>query len=105
MAFTVKETTITMTRGDTVRIDIAISNYTPVDGDVIKFAVKKSYDDEDELITKYIDPEEMLLEILPSDTESLAFGRYVYDMELTTASGDVDTFVRKAILNISEEVG
>ena len=103
--FGIMGTTITITRGDTARIDVAIKNYTPTEGDRIKFAVKKDYEDETELITKYIDPEEMLLEIMPSDTKPLAFGRYVYDMELTTTNGDVDTFIRKAIFNVSEEVG
>ena len=47
----------------------------------------------------------MLLEIAPEDTEPLPFGRYVYDIELTTADGTVDTFISKAIINICEEVG
>ena len=99
-----------MTRGDTVRADIQIKNrdrtdYTPSENDRIKFAVKKDYTDDFELITKYIQPDEMLLEIDPEDTEALPFGKYVYDIELITEDGTVDTFISKAIINICEEVG
>lgn len=108
--YKIQGTTITMTRGDTLRADIQIKNrdrtiYTPTENDVIKFAVKQNYTDTEELITKYIQPDEMLLEIEPEDTETLPFGKYVYDIELTTEDGTVDTFISKAIINICEEVG
>ena len=59
-----------MTRGDTVRADIQIKNRdrtddAPSENDVIKFSVKKDYTDTEELITKYVQPDEMLLEIAP----------------------------------------
>lgn len=107
----IKDWTITMTRGDTVRIDLTIKvrgtsePYTPQEGDIIKFTVKADYADEEPLITKYIAIDEMVLELLPEDTKPLPFGRYVYDIELTTANGDVDTIIDKATLNIREEVG
>ena len=34
----------------------------------------------------------------------LPFGKYVYDIELTKATGEVDTFITKAILKLTEEV-
>lgn len=54
MSYSVNGTTITLTRGDTFMATVSITNpdgseYVPVDGDVIRFALKESYDDEDTL--------------------------------------------------------
>ena len=38
------------------------------------------------------------------DTAHIPFGKYVYDIELTKATGEVDTFITKAILKLTEEV-
>lgn len=46
----------------------------------------------------------MKLAIKPEDTKNLAFGKYVYDIELTKANGEVDTFITKAVFKITEEV-
>ena len=106
--YTVTGTTITMTRGDSVRIDLRIKNadgtdYTPDANDKIRFTVKKNYDGEN-LIHKFIRPDDLALYIEPEDTENLPYGYYVYDVELTDTDGIVDTIIRKARLNISEEV-
>lgn len=106
---TVKNSRITMTRGDTCRIKISLTDengdeYIPQEGDVIRFAAKKTYSDPEPLIFKTVPLDTMILEISPEDTKQLDFGTYVYDIQITLADGTVNTFVTKAQLKIEEEV-
>lgn len=107
--FTIDGTTINMTRGDTVCIEIGImtrsgETYTPVEGDTIRFAMKRRYKDPEPLLVIDIPFDTMLLTINPEDTSSFAFGSYKYDIEITKADGVVDTFIPRAEINILEEV-
>ena len=102
-------TTITMTRGDTLSLTVNIYDqeghaYAPDPGDAIRFAMKKDYEDAEPLIIKSIDPADFQLIVEPEDTKALEYGRYVYDIELTTASGVVDTFIANAVLKLTREV-
>lgn len=111
MSYFVKKTTITLTRGDTFKAQISIANkdgtpYEPQEGDSVRFAMKKHFTDPDSevLINKNIPMDTLILTLEPEDTKSLAFGEYVYDIELTTAAGEIDTFITNAILILTEEV-
>ena len=110
MSVVINGTTIRMTRGDTLKVIVGIKNpdgsdYTPIEGDSIRFAVKEYYLQSTPVIVKEIPTDTMLLWLEPSDTKSLKMPReYVYDIELTHANGDVDTFIANAELNITEEV-
>lgn len=109
MAFTIEGNTITLTRGDTLKAVVTPKykdgeDYVPAAGDVIRFALKRRYSDADVLIEKEIPTDTFLLHLEPNDTKALDFGRYVYDIELTYANGDVDTFIDRATFIISEEV-
>jgi hypothetical protein len=46
----------------------------------------------------------MILHLEPDDTKGLGFGEYVYDVELTFANGDVDTFINNARFSLVPEV-
>ena len=46
----------------------------------------------------------MLLQLTPDDTKSLEFGTYVYDIQITYSNGDVNTFLDKGTLKLTEEV-
>lgn len=110
-------TTITMTRGDTLRVQIAITRddepYVPVSGDAVNFYLKHAamngkrtaYKDENPLVSKTVPIETMILELLPTDTKTLDFGEYVYDLQITFENGTVDTFINNASLEIVPEVG
>ena len=111
MSYSVKKTTITLTRGDTFKAQISLTDsegqpYEPVEGDHIRFAVKKSYSDPDTevLIVKEVPIDTLILELEPLDTKELPFGEYVYDLQLTNAAGEVDTFIDRATLILTEEV-
>lgn len=102
-------TSIWMTRGDTLRATISMideegKEYTPVEGDVIRFAAKLHYLDAEPKILKIIPNDTLLLALDPEDTKDLLFGQYVYDIEITFADGVVDTFIAQARLYITEEV-
>ena len=100
---------IKLTRGDTARFTVLLEDdtgkaYTVQSDDVVTFTVKKDYADVDPLIEKkVIGGANFHLE--PADTKGLAFGRYKYDVQLTTADGDNYTVVDDKIFNITKEVG
>lgn len=109
MSYSVSGTTITLTRGDSFVADISITDqdgqpYIPVEGDAIRFAMKTSYEDVSPLLVKNIPIDTMKLILDPLDTKDLNFGKYVYDIELTKENGEVDTFITKAVMKITEEV-
>lgn len=109
MSFKVKKNTIYLTRGDTFKAHLTITNpdgteYTPVEGDTIRFALKENIEDEECLILREIPIDTMLLIIYPEDTKELEFGSYVYDIQLTKANGDVDTFITASKLKLTAEV-
>lgn len=109
MSFKVKRNIIFLTRGDTFKATLTINNpdgsvYTPVEGDKIRFALKENVEDEECLILRDIPIDTMLLVLYPEDTKSLEFGSYVYDIQLTKANGDVDTFITASKLKLTAEV-
>ena len=110
MASSLNGTTITLTKGDTFKRTLILRDkttgdpYIPIEGDVIRFAAKKRYQDEDCLIYVDIPINTMLLHIRPEMTKNLAVGNYVYDMQITFANGDIDTFIDRAKLILTEEV-
>lgn len=109
MSLQINGTTIRLTRGDSLKLVITPINfdgtdYEPDPQDRIRFAMKKNYGDKELLIEKNIPINNFLLQLEPSDTKSLKFGDYVYDVELTHANGDVDTYISEATFTIAKEV-
>jgi hypothetical protein len=109
MSYKISGTTITLTRGDTCAIDINIftqdgAKYQLQPGDTVRFAMKQNYSDASPLVVKEIDKQLMQIWLEPEDTKGLNFGNYVYDIQLTTADGIVDTFIPKGKLKLTEEV-
>lgn len=109
MSYNVSGTTITLTRGDTFSALITITDsdsnpYIPVSGDTVRFAMKSTYGDAEPLLMKDIPIDTLKLVIEPEDTKSLKFGAYVYDIQLTKVTGEVDTFIPMGKLKITEEV-
>lgn len=116
MSYKVSGNAIQLTRGDSFSAEIKLyqgqHQYTPEEGDVIRFAVKSpgmtagngDYLDDEPIILKEIDHETMTLELEPNDTKSLAFGEYVYDIEITFSDGTVDTFITASPFILTPEV-
>lgn len=105
---------ITMTRGDTLRIKVDITvdgeTYDPVDGDVVRFALKHDslnstkteFTDTEPLVLKVIPNETLILELEPEDTKSLGFGKYAYDIQITFTGGTVYTFISDKVVLTKE---
>lgn len=114
--YVVNGTTIKMTRGDTVIIQVSINRdgtaYTPVAGDKIRFAAKHTkfnskntqFTDLNPVIEKTIPYDTMVLRLDPNDTKGLEFGNYTYDIQITFEDGVVDTFIAEAQLVLLPEV-
>ena len=102
---------IRLTRGDTARLvtEPTIGEgeekqpYIVQKDDVLTFTVKKAYNDEP-LIEKKITGS-TLFHIEPKDTAELAFGKYKYDVQITTPDGDNYTFIDDSDFVITNEVG
>lgn len=115
MSVSIEDNRITMTRGDTLRLQITMGRdgeaYVPTEGDVIRFAVKHPTLNDSK--TEYVDPEPLLMKTIPTDTlmlelesedtKPLGFGRYDYDIQITFADGTVDTFISGS-LKLTKEV-
>lgn len=96
---------ITLTRGDTCAFDVEIktdsgSTYTPQEGDVITFTVKKDTKTADIIIQKT----GSTIVLNPADTRSLKYGSYLYDVTLTTISEAVYTIITPTEFILAEEV-
>lgn len=107
----ISNNTIHITRGDTLEVEIGISmedgtEYVPASGDVIRFALKSSYRDEEPLILRTIDNDTLILRLEAAETKQLPARNqaYVYDIELTTEDGTVDTFIAEGELYVMKEV-
>lgn len=108
----IKGKTIYLTRGDTAMFTITIyypgssnQEYTVQDGDVVYFTVRseaKKNNASDFLIQKRMVEGGITIE--PEDTEGLEYGEYLYDVEITTAGGVVNTIITASPFIIEEEV-
>lgn len=107
--YTIRDNKIKLTRGDTLLAIVTPTRngepYVPEQGDVIRFAMKhnemdiqkKRYIDPEPLVEITIPTDTLLLTIEPNDTKPYEFGVYAYDVEITFANGDVDTFISNTI--------
>lgn len=105
-----EDNTIHLTRGDTARFSIGRivntvtnTNYTPTEGDIVTMTVKKTVLQEDPCV-QIIVPGGGVLHIKPEDTKAMAFGKYVYDVQLTTVDGDVYTIIQPTTFDLQKEV-
>lgn len=101
--------TIKLTRGDTAYLTVDLTNgqgipYELKPDDILTFSVKRQpKTDVDCLIQKTITGENSF-HLEPLDTKNLSFGKYKYDIQLTTSSGDVFTVIEPSTFEIMEEV-
>ena len=100
---------IQLTRGDTARLTVDITDsegraYEVKETDMLTLAVKKNYEDDLPLIKKVIIGIN-IFHIAPEETKRLDFGKYKYDVQLTTADGDNYTIVADKVFTLTKEVG
>lgn len=101
--------TIELTRGDTAVLDVGIVNETTGEpygiqpADEVTISLKRHTSDPEPCLQKTVTGSGTL-HIKPEDTSRLYFGEYVYDIQLTTALGDVYTVCGPAVFEILPEV-
>ncbi len=105
--FSIDENTnvIKLTRGDYALFTINILDaddepYELLEGDVVRFTVKKNTKSNVPLIQKT----GTTIEILHDDTKDLKYGTYKFDCELTHANGEPDTFIEPTDFELTPEV-
>lgn len=109
MLYIMSDNTIRLTRGDTARLNVSITNdqtqagYDISETDELTFSVKKTVNDDTPLLQKVIKGHGVF-HIEPADTSGLAFGKYKYDVQIKNASGDVFTIIEPAVFEILAEV-
>lgn len=101
------ENNIYLTRGDTCELVCTITDdvgteYVLQSGDVLTFTIKVNCNTSDIIIQKVLTTNIISLE--PSDTSSLAYGAYWFDVQLTKAGGDIFTVIPPRRFNITPEV-
>lgn len=95
---------IKLTRGDTAYIEVELDScYQIQEGDTYTFSCKKRVSDS-EYAFKITWPAGEILQISPSDTKNLEFGKYLYDIQLDTVDGEVFTLIGPAEIRIMEEI-
>ena len=102
---TIRNNTITLTRGDTARIDLTLSKdgeSYDYSADTVVFSVKKTTSTPTYIMQKTVT--DGVIYIAPDDTENLSYGDYVYDVQLTTQSGDVCTVIPPSKFTLATEV-
>lgn len=110
---------ITLTRGDTLTLTVAllhevepvppateptIEPYVPEEGDVIRFALGTTYKTQFgyELLIEKVIPNDTLTFTITSTQTELDYKEYVYDIEITHPDGCVDTFISAKLKIIGE---
>ena len=104
-----KNWAIVVTKGDTVKMPIIVTNndgsiYHVQKDDVINFGLKKEYTDAECLIEKTIDNNELMLVLSHEDTKKLEVGiGYKYDIQILRNKNEVHTFI-SGIITVTNEV-
>lgn len=100
---------IKLTRGDTAKLTVSVTvndgqPYTVANDDILTLTVKQNYEDEVPVIEKKVTGD-TTFHIEPKDTKSLAFGKYKYDVQVTTSDGENYTVIDDKTFEIAKEVG
>ena len=100
---------IELTRGDSAWFEVDINNeetgekYEIKTSDKLTMTIRKSVFDEEIILSKTVVATN-IIELKPIDTSNLEFGKYKYDVQLTTGSGDVFTVIAPSNFNLLYEV-
>lgn len=95
-----------MVRGDSEMIVVRCPDDPFVSGDIVEFSVRKKVKTE-RLVHKTVtlfDSGKAYIELIPSDTDELEFGDYVYDIQVTRANGWVTTLIKTSKFVLETEV-
>ena len=99
---------VKLTRGDTARFTVAVTNdegkaYEIQEGDTLTLSVKKEVTDTEYALQKKIIGDNTF-HIEPKDTAELECGKYKYDVQIDTADGEVYTVIEPTLFELLQEV-
>lgn len=101
---------IKLTKGDTMALTVEILSggepYEPQEGDTCRFALSKGYlgeDDYELILEKNVPLDTRSFTVTAAESKELDYETYNYDVQLTYASGAVETFI-SSTLTITGEV-
>lgn len=105
MSYSIKGKRITLTRGDTFPCAVSILNpdgtpYEMQPGDTVRFMLSEQAGGPTILTKQVVDGS---FQLDPADTDQLDFGTYFFDVQMTFASGVVDTFIAEGQLTLTDE--
>lgn len=109
MLYVLPDGTIRLTRGDTARFVLSVvyssdgEEYTIAEDDIVELTIRKNVRSDEALVHKKIVGSN-IFHIEPSDTESLPFGRYVYDVQIENGDGDIYTIIEPSVFEVMKEV-
>ena len=105
--FKIEGNVIAITRGDTgiFTLNITDAQGNPYDysHDEVLFTVKRNIDTTEKIMQKTVEYGQVVI-IQPVDTATLPYGTYVYDVQVTTAGGVVDTVITPSRFLVKAEV-
>ena len=104
--FKINGKTIQITRGDTGIFTLAIKSggqSYDYSNDEVLFTVKRNTNTNQIIFQKTVEYGNIVT-ILPTDTASLPYGNYVYDAQVTTAQGIVNTVITPNPFSVEREV-
>lgn len=110
MLYVLEDGTIRLTRGDTARLIVSITNdldegaYELGENDTLTLSVRTNLKSTSEMCFQKTSIGSTSIQIDPADTSGLEFKKYVYDVQLTTHSGEVYTIVEPTTFEILPEV-
>ena len=106
---TVSGNRLIMTRGDSEAITVSLTEdgvaRPLVAGDTVYFTVKRTPNNVEKMLQKVVTTFTdgiALISIAPSDTASMAFADYAYDIQINLANGTVKTVVSSAFTILPE---
>lgn len=100
---------IALTRGDTAEFTVTITEgkdgaeYEIQENDVLTLSVKQNIKDTEYALQKTVTGTN-IIPLEPADTAYLSFGKYTYDVQLTTADGRVYTVIAPTEFKLTDEV-
>lgn len=105
MSYSIKGKRITLTRGDTFPCEVKAYNpdgseYEMQAGDSMRFMLSEQAGGPTILTKQVVDGS---FQLDPADTDQLDFGTYFFDVQMTFASGTVDTFICEGQLTLADE--
>ena len=100
------DNTITLTRGDTAELGLNVkkNDGTAYDfsSDTVVLTVKSSTVTSEIIFQKTFSSGEIKID--PADTANMKYGTYKYDVQITTAGGDVYTVIPPSDFVVAQEV-